>query len=162
MLTYEQTPREKWLFLYPAQVALAGTQIWWTSEVANLLETSDGEDFQVSAAFARLEEGYENALKDYYKKQIGQLNMLIACLLGSLNKGERQKVNSTGSPTDLKVGWVGNLTNFAIAIVHTHHHHYHFRHQPNTAHHHQVMTICTIDVHSRDVVGGMIRSVGFG
>ena len=48
---------------------------------------------QVSAAFARLEEGYENALKDYYKKQIGQLNMLIACLLGSLNKGERQKVS---------------------------------------------------------------------
>ena len=48
----------------------------------------------MSAAFARLEEGYENALKDYYKKQIGQLNMLIACLLGSLNKGERQKVNS--------------------------------------------------------------------
>ena len=47
----------------------------------------------MSAAFARLEEGYENALKDYYKKQIGQLNMLIACLLGSLNKGERQKVN---------------------------------------------------------------------
>ena len=46
----------------------------------------------MSAAFARLEEGYENALKDYYKKQIGQLNMLIACLLGSLNKGERQKV----------------------------------------------------------------------
>ena len=129
MLTYEQTPREKWLFLYPAQVALAGTQIWWTSEVTNLLETSDGEDFQVSAAFARLEEGYENALKDYYKKQIGQLNMLIACLLGSLNKGERQKVNSpilalSGSLTDLKVGWVGrsgNLTNFGIAIVHTHH-----------------------------------------
>ena len=33
MLTYEHTPREKWLFLYPAQVALAGTQIWWTTEV---------------------------------------------------------------------------------------------------------------------------------
>ena len=96
MATYEKTPREKWLFDYPAQVALAGTQIWWTSEV--------------SAAFSRLEEGYENALKDYYKKQIQQLNMLIACLLGSLTKGERQKV----------------------------------------------MTICTIDVHSRDVVGGMI------
>ena len=78
------------------QVALAGTQIWWTTEV--------------NAAFGRLEEGYENALKDYYKKQIGQLNMLIACLLGSLTKGERQKV----------------------------------------------MTICTIDVHSRDVVSAMI------
>ena len=77
----------------------------------------------MSAAFARLEEGYENALKDYYKKQIGQLNMLIACLLGSLDKGERQKV---------------------FFVFHPHLNH-------------QVMTICTIDVHSRDVVGGMIR-----
>ena len=39
-----------------AQVALAGTQIWWTTEV--------------NLSFARLEEGYENALKDYYKKQV--------------------------------------------------------------------------------------------
>ena len=38
------------------QVALAGTQIWWTTEV--------------NLAFNRLEEGYENALKDYYKKQV--------------------------------------------------------------------------------------------
>merc|ERR1712155_311286 len=73
--TYETTPREKWLFLYPAQVALAGTQIFWTTEVTQ--------------AFTKLEEGYENALKDYYKKQISQLNMLITCLLGDLTKGER-------------------------------------------------------------------------
>ena len=46
----------------------------------------------MSAAFARLEEGYENALKDYYKKQIGQLNSLICLLLGNLSKGDRQKV----------------------------------------------------------------------
>ena len=95
--TYENTAREKWLFLYPAQVALAGTQIFWSTEVTQ--------------AFTKLEEGYENALKDYYKKQIMQLNMLITCLLGDLTKGERQKI----------------------------------------------MTICTIDVHSRDVVGGMIQ-----
>ena len=62
------------------QVSLAGTQIWWTSEV--------------SSAFSRLEEGYENALKDYYKKQIGQLNNLITLLLGSLSKGDRQKVGT--------------------------------------------------------------------
>ena len=96
MVTYEDTPREKWLLLYPAQVALAGTQICWTTEV--------------STAFAKLEEGYENALKDYYKKQITQLNALIFLLLGNLDKGGRQKV----------------------------------------------MTICTIDVHSRDTVGKMI------
>ena len=35
---------------------------------------------------------YENALKDYYKKQISQLNALIVLLLGSLSKGDRQKV----------------------------------------------------------------------
>ena len=96
MMTYQETPREKWLFFYPAQVSLACTQIWWTSEV--------------SSAFSHLEEGYENALKDYYKKHIGQLNNLITLLLGSLSKGDRQKV----------------------------------------------MTICTIDVHSRDVVSKMI------
>ena len=46
----------------------------------------------MSGAFLRLEEGYENALKDYYKKQIAQLNSLIVLLLGNLTKGERQKV----------------------------------------------------------------------
>ena len=57
---------------------MAGTQIFWTREV--------------NSAFHRLEEGYENALKDYYKKQISQLNALIVLLLGSLSKGDRQKV----------------------------------------------------------------------
>ena len=42
------------------QVALSGTQIWWTTEV--------------NIAFARLEEGYENALKDYYKKQVQNMH----------------------------------------------------------------------------------------
>ena len=45
-------------------------------------------------AFHRLEEGYENALKDYYKKQISQLNALIVLLLGNLSKGDRQKVGT--------------------------------------------------------------------
>ena len=38
MSTYEETAREKWLFNYPAQVALAGTQIGWTSEVIFLFK----------------------------------------------------------------------------------------------------------------------------
>lgn len=54
--SYEEKPREQWLFDYPAQASLCGTQIWWTTEV--------------NMAFARLEEGYENALKDYQKKQV--------------------------------------------------------------------------------------------
>ena len=47
---------------------MVGSQINWTSEVL--------------IAFARLEEGYENSLKEYNKKQIAQLNALIALLLG--------------------------------------------------------------------------------
>uniref|UniRef100_A0A2I3TJ66 Dynein axonemal heavy chain 17 n=1 Tax=Pan troglodytes TaxID=9598 RepID=A0A2I3TJ66_PANTR len=96
VVTYEEKPREQWILDYPAQVALTCTQIWWTTEVG--------------LAFARLEEGYENAIKDYNKKQISQLNVLITLLLGNLNAGDRMKI----------------------------------------------MTICTIDVHARDVVAKMI------
>ncbi|KAM9412460.1 dynein axonemal heavy chain 17-like [Salvelinus alpinus] len=95
---YEEKPREQWLFDYPAQIALATTQIWWTTEVG--------------IAFARLEEGYENALKDYFKKQVTQLNTLITLLIGELSRGDRQKI----------------------------------------------MTICTIDVHARDVVSKLIST----
>ena len=73
---------------------------------------NDSSFFKVGIAFNKLEEGYESAIKDYYKKQIAQLNNLITLLLGSLTKGDRQKI----------------------------------------------MTICTIDVHSRDVVGKLITS----
>ena len=30
---YEFKARDQWLFDYPAQVSLCGTQIWWTTEV---------------------------------------------------------------------------------------------------------------------------------
>ncbi|KAH0627401.1 hypothetical protein JD844_003041 [Phrynosoma platyrhinos] len=93
---YEEKPREQWIFDYPAQVALTGSQIWWTTDVA--------------IAFNRLEEGFETALKDYHKKQIVQLNALISLLLGELTSSDRQKI----------------------------------------------MTICTIDVHARDVVAKLI------
>uniref|UniRef100_A0A1I8JH23 DHC_N2 domain-containing protein n=1 Tax=Macrostomum lignano TaxID=282301 RepID=A0A1I8JH23_9PLAT len=94
--TYEEKPRDQWIFDYPAQVALAGSQIGWSGEV--------------NIAFARLEEGYENSLKDYNKKQIAQLNALIQMLIGELSGQDRQKI----------------------------------------------MTICTIDVHNRDVVAKLI------
>ncbi|NWX62644.1 DYH17 protein, partial [Promerops cafer] len=96
--TYDEKPREQWVFDYPAQVALTCTQIAWTSEVG--------------VAFASLEKGYENALKDYNKKQIARLNALISLLLGNLSAGDRMKI----------------------------------------------MTICTIDVHARDVVAKMIQT----
>lgn len=95
-ISYEEHPRDKWIFKFPAQPALCTTQIWWTNET--------------NAAFASLEEGYENALKDYQRKQISQLNALIVLLLGNLSQNDRQKI----------------------------------------------MTVCTIDVHSRDVVAKMI------
>ncbi|XP_014248489.1 dynein beta chain, ciliary-like isoform X2 [Cimex lectularius] len=94
--TYDDKPREKWVFDYPAQVSLVGTQIMWSMEV--------------EIAFGKLEEGYENALKEYNKKQIMQLNNLINLMLGDLSDGERQKIT----------------------------------------------TICTIDVHSRDVIAKLI------
>ncbi|CAH0400414.1 unnamed protein product [Chilo suppressalis] len=96
--SYEEKSRDEWVFDWPAQPALVGTQIWWTTET--------------NQAFEKLEEGYEGALKDYQKKQIMQLNALIVLLLGDLSVGDRQKI----------------------------------------------MTICTIDVHSRDVVAKLITS----
>lgn len=78
------------------QVALCISQIYWSIELNEI--------------FTKIEEGYENAMKDYQRKQISQLNALINLLLGDLSSGDRQKI----------------------------------------------MTICTIDVHSRDVVSKMI------
>ena len=67
--TYEEKPREQWLYDFPAQVALASTQVWWSTEV--------------NIAFARLEEGHENALKEYNKKQVWRYIWftLTACFL---------------------------------------------------------------------------------
>ncbi|KAK7945776.1 hypothetical protein WMY93_001504 [Mugilogobius chulae] len=93
---YEDKPRDQWLFDYPAQVGLTGSQVWWATDV--------------EIAFERVEEGFETALKDYNKKQVTQLNSLIHMLLGELTPGDRQKI----------------------------------------------MTICTIDVHARDVVASLI------
>nr|KAJ3421855.1 hypothetical protein HK105_002054 [Polyrhizophydium stewartii] len=94
--SYEEKPREQWIFDHPAQITLAGTQIWWTTEV--------------NVAFSRLEEGYENSLKDYYKKQVNQLTALIGLIQGELTRGHRQ----------------------------------------------MIMTVCTLDVHARDIVAKLI------
>ncbi|KAM9352911.1 dynein axonemal heavy chain 11 [Symphorus nematophorus] len=93
---YEDRPREQWILDFPAQVALTGSQIWWSNDM--------------ELVFKRLEEGFESALKDYNKKQISQLNLLIGMLLGELSSGDRQKI----------------------------------------------MTICTVDVHARDIVASLI------
>lgn len=38
IVTYEEKARDQWLFDYPAQVSLCGTQIWWTTEVCCFTE----------------------------------------------------------------------------------------------------------------------------
>uniref|UniRef100_A0A8D3CJW0 Dynein axonemal heavy chain 11 n=1 Tax=Scophthalmus maximus TaxID=52904 RepID=A0A8D3CJW0_SCOMX len=93
---YEDKPREQWILDFPAQVALTGSQIWWSNDM--------------EIVFKRLEEGFDSALKDYNKKQVSQLSSQISMLLGELSSGDRQKI----------------------------------------------MTICTIDVHARDVVTSLI------
>ncbi|KAM8838403.1 dynein axonemal heavy chain 11 [Synchiropus picturatus] len=93
---YEDKPREQWFFDYPAQVGLTGSQVWWATDVG--------------IAFARVEEGFDTALREYNRKQISQLNSLIHMLLGDLSPGDRQKI----------------------------------------------MTVCTIDVHARDVVANLV------
>ncbi len=42
-----------------------------------------------------MEEGYENTLKEYYKKQVQQLHTLINLLLGDLSQGDRQRIMTT-------------------------------------------------------------------
>uniref|UniRef100_A0A8C4NIA1 Uncharacterized protein n=1 Tax=Eptatretus burgeri TaxID=7764 RepID=A0A8C4NIA1_EPTBU len=98
VIAYEEKPRDRWIFDYPAQVILTSTQIWWTTEVG--------------IAFKRLEEGFENAMKNFNKKQVSQLNAQIHLLVGNLSAGDRQKI----------------------------------------------MTVCTIDVHARDVVEKIITT----
>ena len=34
---YEEKARDLWLFDYPAQVSLCGTQVWWTTEVSSIV-----------------------------------------------------------------------------------------------------------------------------
>ena len=77
---YEDKPREQWLFDYPAQVALAGSQIWWTSDV--------------NLAFSRLEEGMDTAMTDNYKKLVAQLNTLVGLLLNDLTFQQRQCIET--------------------------------------------------------------------
>lgn len=53
---YEEKTKDAWIMDYPAQVTLTASQIAWNAEV--------------TTAFHRLEEGYENAMKDLHRKQV--------------------------------------------------------------------------------------------
>ncbi|GAB0094138.1 hypothetical protein DMENIID0001_093740 [Sergentomyia squamirostris] len=93
---YVEKSRCEWIGDWPAQSTLCATQIWWSTEVER--------------AFRWMEQGQENAMKKYQKRQIEELSELINMLIGELTVSERQKI----------------------------------------------MTISTISVHSRDVVGRLI------
>ncbi|KAG9396803.1 Dynein heavy chain and region D6 of dynein motor [Carpediemonas membranifera] len=75
---YLAMDRVEWLLRHPAQIALVGSQIWWTSEV--------------NQAFAKLEEGNETAVKEYNKKQQEQIIALIHKIQGELSKNDRIKI----------------------------------------------------------------------
>lgn len=49
-------PRIQWLLDYSGQVALAGSQAWWSNDVRMV--------------FQRLEDGFESVHKDYKKKRV--------------------------------------------------------------------------------------------
>jgi dynein heavy chain len=76
--TYDENSREAWMIDHCAQMSLVASQIWWTNEV--------------NAAFDRIEEGMENAMKDYYRKQVKQLTALISLIQGDLSDLDRRKI----------------------------------------------------------------------
>ena len=73
-------PRHMWLDDYPAQVALVGSQIYWTEET--------------QAALEEHEAGAEDSLKHYLAVCNDRLSSLIGRVLGTLTPDQRTKIIS--------------------------------------------------------------------
>jgi dynein heavy chain len=73
-----ETPRHLWVFDYPAQVVLNGTQIYWTEETEQALEEFEG--------------GQEDAIKKYLLVCNSRLDQLIKLVLGKLSSPDRTKI----------------------------------------------------------------------
>lgn len=71
-------PRQRWLFDYPAQIALTASQIIWTEEV--------------NSQFEAFGDGNEQAMKEYSKTLAARLEALISLVLGELNARDRIKI----------------------------------------------------------------------
>eukprot|EP00741_Cyanophora_paradoxa_P004754 tig00000828_g4612.t1 len=76
--SYNEKPREQWVFDHPAQLVLVSSQIWWANEVV--------------AAFQELAKGKKDALRAYNEFQIEQLKRAIQLVLGKLERNDRQKI----------------------------------------------------------------------
>ena len=74
------TPRHEWLFNYPAQLCITGTQIYWTDETQLALEEYEG--------------GQEDAVKRYLQVCNNRLSALIQLVLGDLSAADRTKIIS--------------------------------------------------------------------
>lgn len=70
--------REKWLYDWPAQIALTASQLVWTEEVV--------------AAFGTLADGNEQAMKEFFKTCNSRVEAMIQLVLGKLEKGDRVKI----------------------------------------------------------------------
>ena len=75
-----ETPRHEWLFNYPAQLCITGTQIYWTDETQMALEEYEG--------------GQEDAVKRYLQLCNSRLASLIQLVLGDLTGEDRTKIIS--------------------------------------------------------------------
>ena len=75
-----ETPRHEWLFNYPAQLCITGTQIYWTDETQLALEEYEG--------------GQEDAVKRYLQVCNSRLSALIQLVLGELATADRTKIIS--------------------------------------------------------------------
>ena len=75
-----ESPRHEWLFNYPAQLCITGTQIYWTDETQIALEEYEG--------------GQEDAVKRYLQLCNSRLSALIQLVLGELSAADRTKIIS--------------------------------------------------------------------
>jgi len=90
-------PRDKWVSNYAAQTALTSSLIYWTEET--------------ELAFQDIENGQEDAMKNYQQKCTDRLQALIRLVQGKLSNADRTKI----------------------------------------------ITMITMDVHSRDVIAGLVN-----